>query len=44
MDAVSKVIGDLVPLFQAAGLDSANQAVKPTDIATNDFIYPTVGL
>jgi hypothetical protein len=33
-----------VPLFQAAGLTSANPQVKASDVATNEFIDPGVGL
>jgi hypothetical protein len=43
-EAVNKVIGELVPIFQAAGLDSSNPALKPGDIATNKFIDPGIGL
>lgn len=41
---VGKLISDLVPLFQGAGLDSANPSVKAADIATNQFIDPAIGL
>jgi hypothetical protein len=41
--AVGKLITELVPVFQAAGIDSANPSVKVTDIATNQFIDPAVG-
>jgi hypothetical protein len=44
MDEVSKLIGDLVPLFRSAGLTSANPQVKASDIATNQFIDPRIGL
>ena len=44
MNQVSTLIGDLVPLFQSAGLTSANPQVKASDIATNQFIDPSVGL
>jgi hypothetical protein len=44
MNQVGTLIGDLVPLFRSAGLTSDNPQVKASDIATNQFIDPTVGL
>ena len=41
---VGKLITDLVPVFQAAGIDSDNPSVKVSDIATNQFIDPAIGL
>jgi hypothetical protein len=44
LDQVNTVISDLVGVDQAAGITSLNAEVTAADIATNQFIDPSVGL
>jgi hypothetical protein len=44
MKRVQQTIDQVTPIFKAKGLDTINPALKASDIATNQFIDPKIGL
>jgi hypothetical protein len=44
MKRLQQVINQVNPIFQAKGLDTVNPNLKATDIATNQFINPSIHL
>lgn len=44
MGDIEDLIMSLVPIFKSEGITSFNPSVKPSDVATNKFIDPSVGL
>ncbi|MGQ0670281.1 MAG: ABC transporter substrate-binding protein [Actinomycetota bacterium] len=44
LDRVQTLIDELVPIFQADGVDTMKEGVAPEDIVTNEFIDPSIGL
>jgi hypothetical protein len=44
MDRVQKFIDDTLPIFKGVGVDSIKDGVKASDVVTNDFIDPSIGL
>lgn len=44
LDRVQTLIDELVPIFQANGVDTMKEGVTPEDIVTNEFIDESIGL
>jgi hypothetical protein len=44
MSDVQGLITSLLPIFRSQGFTSFDPSVKPSDVATNEFIDPSVGL
>lgn len=44
MKRLQQVIGQINPIFKAKGLDTINPNLKASDIATNRFVNPKIGL
>jgi hypothetical protein len=44
MQDIQKLISSLLPIFKSEGITSLNSSVKPSNVATNKFIDPSVGL
>lgn len=44
MNRMQEVIDILVPIFEARRIPQFRPDVKPTDIVTNEFIDPRIGL
>jgi hypothetical protein len=44
MSDIQNLITSLLPIFKSDGITSFRQSVKPSEIATNKFIDPNVGL
>ncbi|HET8894766.1 MAG TPA: hypothetical protein VFM96_11780 [Gaiellaceae bacterium] len=44
MNRLQVLINTVLPIYKAQGLSTANPNVKPSDVATNRFVKPAIGL